>query len=292
MKLFVKDVPETQTVFSYIAAKTNYFEALKDCKPKQEYPEIVEFEIPGLDIESLKKSTRLSFEKHGEAVWKSGGKDFEPYRGASITYLKDHREGFSQIQSSLGTKYISDTGIYLNGTDAQVKFKKNSHIDSYSFNKLTDFAKDLDFPWHLIKRTIVRSRCATLDTSKMEGGLQKWPFHVDEDMSKLFRFNVPVFTNESYMFEMENGGIYNFKPGIGYTFDSSKNHRVYAEKLDDKPRTVLVIGLSAWFDYNEEDDSWSTNEFFGKHPMDMFYDGDMIEGIRIRDVSEHQARVK
>jgi hypothetical protein len=42
-----------------------------------------------------------------------------------------------------------------------------------------------------------------------------------------------------------------------------------------------VMGISPWFTYNGEDDSWSTNEFFGKkHPIDMLIDGDLCKFIK------------
>ena len=37
-----------------------------------------------------------------------------------------------------------------------------------------------------------------------------------------------------------------------------------------------------WFDYNKEEDAWESNEFYGKkHPMDMFIDGDIVEGLKV-----------
>jgi hypothetical protein len=43
-----------------------------------------------------------------------------------------------------------------------------------------------------------------------------------------------------------------------------------------------MLGFSPWWHYNENFKVWSSTKFAGvKHPLDMLYDGDIIEGLRL-----------
>jgi hypothetical protein len=43
----------------------------------------------------------------------------------------------------------------------------------------------------------------------------------------------------------------------------------------------LVLGISPWFDYIEEEDCWISNEFYGEmHPHDMLTAGHVHEKIK------------
>jgi hypothetical protein len=42
-----------------------------------------------------------------------------------------------------------------------------------------------------------------------------------------------------------------------------------------------VLGFCPWFDYNAEEDSWTSNEFYGEmHPIDMLVGGHIHEKIK------------
>ena len=59
-----------------------------------------------------------------------------------------------------------------------------------------------------------------------------------------------------------------------YTWDTNLPHRVYSTKKTELKRIHLVLGFSPWLDYNEDDDSFSINRFFGKiHPIDILLNG-------------------
>ena len=53
--------------------------------------------------------------------------------------------------------------------------------------------------------------------------------------------------------------------------------------MPGKARTNYVLAVSPWFDWNEEEQYWQQNEFYGeKHPVDMVIDGDAIDGLKLK----------
>ena len=63
-------------------------------------------------------------------------------------------------------------------------------------------------------------------------------------------------------------------PGNLYSWDTNVPHRVFPTTVESKTRIHVVFGFCPWFDYNEEEDAFISNEFYGcVHPFDMLLEG-------------------
>ena len=94
------------------------------------------------------------------------------------------------------------------------------------------------------------------------------------------RINIPIKTDETFMFQLLGKPPEHLEYGNMYSWDTNLAHRVFPTTDDVNRRVHLVLGFSPWFDYNEEEDSWTSNEFFGElHPIDMLLNGHVHDSI-------------
>ena len=69
-------------------------------------------------------------------------------------------------------------------------------------------------------------------------------------------------------------------PGYMYHFDTGEPHAVIRKKGEISKRINIILGVSPWFDWNDEDQSWEQNEFYGKiHPVEMFHEGLLVDFV-------------
>ena len=69
-------------------------------------------------------------------------------------------------------------------------------------------------------------------------------------------------------------------PGYMYHFDTGQPHAVLRKIDHPQKRVNIILGISPWFDFNEDDQSWVSNEFYGKiHPINMFKDGLLVDFV-------------
>ena len=93
-------------------------------------------------------------------------------------------------------------------------------------------------------------------------------------MFENLRINIPIQTDETFLFELLNHKPVHLNYGDIYSWDTNIAHRVFPTTAENRSRIHVVLGFSPWFDYNAEEDSWTANEFFGKmHPIDMLING-------------------
>ena len=134
------------------------------------------------------------------------------------------------------------------------------------------------------KRTMVRTAIRII-YSEHEGpvGEDRYAgvtWHKDEAMACNLRINIPLITHPDYVLEQEGIPPRHLEAGYGYSWDTNTMHRAYALSRTAPPRIHIMLGFSCWWDFNEKKGNWTANKFAGKkHPMDMLFDGDIIEGI-------------
>ena len=165
--------------------------------------------------------------------------------------------------------------------------RKHTYTDTWSFNRLTDVMHHeyLANITQLFKRSFVRSRLAkmqNIDSEATKKYVNDFMWHRDDSIFLEARINLSVTSpGNAFGLEVEDHGKYYFKPGEWLSWDTAVSHRPFADQ-PNLDRCNLVYAVSPWFDYDETDDSWNSNEFFGtKHPIDMFVDGDIVSGLKL-----------
>ncbi len=67
-------------------------------------------------------------------------------------------------------------------------------------------------------------------------------------------------------------------PGYMYHFDTGLPNAVLRKHNRISKRINIILGICPWFDFHEEDQSWVSNEYYGRmHPVDMFKEGLLVD---------------
>jgi len=98
-------------------------------------------------------------------------------------------------------------------------------------------------------------------------------WHRDESPFEALRVIIPLVSDNTYQFQLENLHPVSLMAGNAYAFDQSRYHRVYSNGSSDIDRIHLILSFVTWFD--RVNGEWVPNPFTSKiHPLDLF---DMIE---------------
>jgi len=97
---------------------------------------------------------------------------------------------------------------------------------------------------------------------------QGW--HRDESPYEVLRVIIPLASDMTYQFQMEDQRPMTLMPGTAYAFDQSRYHRVYSNGLSGNvDRIHLILSFVTWFDHDGS--NWVPNRFFNTtHPLDLF----------------------
>jgi hypothetical protein len=155
---------------------------------------------------------------------------------------------------------------------------KNTYSDALGFNRLTPACSFgyLGQVFGGIKRTIVRGRIVEM----MSGDLH---WHRDESFYMNFRINIPLYFDHSTVIATEKEQKYMY-PGHMYHFDTGEPHAVLRNYDHPRKRINIILGVCPWFDFNEDEQAWEANEYYGKiHPLDMFKEGLLVDFIKTED---------
>lgn len=265
--------------------------------PNRLYAPLIKFELPkSVDFQQLATDTVDALAEFGEWNYrlpdsKRIKKDLS-YGGLGLTYNPNHLDGdtanvHEQVQ---GNHKPGTTGVlnpYSSHSVGSMPLnKKDSHYDTMGFVYRTPASqyKSLGTFLNSFKRTMVRTAIRII-YSEHEGpvGDDKYAgvtWHKDEAMTCNLRINIPIITHPDYVLEQAGAEPRHLEAGYGYSWDTNTSHRAYALTRTAPPRIHLMLGFSCWWDFDEKNGSWTSNEFAGKkHPMDMLFDGDIIEGI-------------
>jgi len=340
-KFYKKDIPDCDTVDSFIRRETDIEERVNNVTRAWAWPHKIyrlECKLPVSNLQTAVEAAFSMYGWHGFLIANFGegygSSDLRSQRlgGLSITYNPDFRQSDININcQTLGNRkfnlppemYAGKRGNEIfeqvNIKDLRVEFfdkvnnhgaghawdflrskdiithdvwskersyyhqweynpaaknqtGKNTYSDALGFNRLTPACESgyLGEVFSQIPRTIVRGRIV-----EMKSGDLHW--HRDESFYMNFRINIPLYLDQTAYIATEDEQML-MHPGYMYHFDTGQPHAVIRKKGEISKRTNIILGVSPWFDYNEEDESWTQNEFYGKmHPVEMFHEGLLVD---------------
>jgi hypothetical protein len=283
-KFYVKDVPETHTVSRWLKENTDWVDLMKTMRSRIQYPKVMAFTIDNFDTVALNNSILEATKLYGDHGWMAADGKSSQYTGFSLVYNPKQLDNLDPHASTLGTPRNVVDEFFWNRTENHTTLK-NSYFDGYGFNTPTP-ASEYGELGNFLKRSLrtrIRSRLSTLHGKHYDGNRKDTRgWHKDEPIFENLRINIPITTNEHYLFEIENYPPTHLDTGWAYTWNTYIPHRVFSNTADQSLRTHLVLGFSPWWDYLPEENAWIQNEFYGiKHPFDMMVDGDIFQGLHL-----------
>jgi hypothetical protein len=273
-RFYVKDCPENLAVYDWISKETDMQTAVRDVGQHSLGKDLID--IPHrLDIAQIKSATIDALGKFGVHGWQTQRGESRAYGGLSMVYNPDLRESVDPNQNTLGTTTNRPDEFFYAST-GRFDSVRNTYFDSYGFRKLAPCIAETALKEFVqgFNLSLTRSRIAVLDADYHDRVGEDFLWHKDETIFENLRLNIPIETDESFLFQIEGQSPQHLKVGNIYTWDTHLSHRVYATEKKSKARIHLVLGFSPWFDYYQGDDSFSVNKFFGKtHPIDIYLQG-------------------
>jgi hypothetical protein len=209
--------------------------------------------------------------------WVNQTKAAKSYKGFSLTYNPDYLDNIDSIyHQTWGSNQLTQNFSRQNQTDINIK---NTYYDTYAFRKLPPLVKE-----HLgdfiskFNFSIFRSRIAYFNPIFPKIQDESW--HKDEPPFQLLRINIPLQTCQEHVIDIDGTDDYgnsftllnkHLEIGKAYIWNTRIPHRIYINKMVSsfKPRIHIVLGLSPWINYNDEDDSYSHSDHYGKSIKDI-----------------------
>jgi len=284
-KFYLQDIPDNYHIWGWIKEKTDVVERFNNLKCSVDSSKLLKLKH-SFDVNKIQEACADAIEKFGFNDWQNNAGGGKAYGGLSLVYNPEYVDKSINVNAhTLGTKQNASDQFFYGRTENFTSIR-NTYFDSYSFryyspcvteSKLNDFLKDF-------KRSPVRSRLATIQSEYVpESYRAKFGWHKDEPVFENLRINIPITTDDTYMFQLEQQTPVHLDVGNMYSWDTHLPHRVFPSTSKQTTRTHIVLGFSPWFDYNTDDDSFTSNEFYGKmHPIDMLISGhvhDKITGV-------------
>ena len=283
----VQTIPESETIFSFMRKNTNYGRACGAVRMRLRDISKIELELVDVDLEKLKQSVIDIVAAHGFSGWRHKGGESKTYGGFSLTFNPNHQDNLDPHVSSIGTPKNLRSEFFWNATGAH-EILKHSYFDSYGFRMRTPASRSgyLGEFIDSFTRPLVRSRVEIIPGENVDPDnstyQEKEGWHRDEPVFENLRINIPLQTDENFLFQMEGEEPYHLEVGKAYTWDTNKPHRVFARGRTSTMRIHLVLGFSPWFDYDAASDTWAANSYFGKvHPFDMVAEGILSRHLRL-----------
>lgn len=273
-KFLLADCPKDLTMFQWISKETNLEEAKKDVSCSVNIDGVIS--VPHcLDISKIIIDTQDCLAQYGFKGWTTQKGNANSYGGLSLVYNPELIENKDPNQSTLGTATNAPAEFFY-GSTQRFESIRNTYFDSYGFRKLSPCVIQTEMK-HLLNEfqlSPTRSRIGVLDASYHSQVGEEFLWHKDETVFENLRLNIPIETDDTFLFQLENQKPIHLAVGNIYTWNTNLPHRVYATEQKTTKRTHIVLGFSPWLDYVESDDAFVINEFFGKvHPIDIFLNG-------------------
>jgi hypothetical protein len=275
----VSDVPANMTVFAHLARKTAYRAAVRAMIEQHKANRFVEITLPDGLVENLRSSVLDAMLEFGHSGWRRKDGVSPTYGGFSLAFNPDHQDNLDPNASSLGTPQNASDKFYYNQRSRNLPVK-NSYFDTYGFRRRTPASQHSELGSFLdaLHRPLVRSRVGIIYGERVDPTDEDYRtsagWHRDEPIYENLRVNIPLQTDPNFVFEIEGEAPRHLEVGKAYSWDSHIPHRVYCSGSTKLERIHLVLGVAPWFDYNAEDDSWQTNQYFGRaHPFELLQAG-------------------
>lgn len=283
--IYVKKVPDPSSVWRYVKDTTD-IEALANALTPETDPSNLINLNHSFDIGQLSKITLDALDQFGFHGWRYSEGQGQDYGGLSLSYNPEYQEDCDPNQQTLGTQN-NNAAEFFYGQTQKFKSVRNSYFDTYAFRKYPPCVSETGLKDFLtgFKRSSVRGRLAVINSQYVPAEHRpKFGWHKDEPVWENLRINIPIKTDETFMFQLLGKKPEHLAYGNMYSWDTNLAHRVFPTTDEVNSRVHLVLGFSPWFDYDEEADAWVSNEFFGEmHPIDMLVNGhvhDKIKGIK------------
>lgn len=274
MKFAVNDCPAHLSLFQWIYEQSDFATAIRDVAASGPMDDVIE--LPHrIDIPSLVEDTLAALETFGTKGWQTTQGQSRAYGGLSMVYNPDLIDTIDANQHTLGTPVNTPDQFYYSGTENFCSIR-NTYFDSYGFRKLAPCIAETNLK-NFIKGfslSPTRSRIAVLDADLHDRVGEEFLWHRDETIFENLRINIPIDTDSSFLFQLENKMPIHLEFGKIYTWDTNVPHRVYATSKSTKKRTHLVLGFCPWITYIEKEDAFELNRHFGKiHPVEIIIKG-------------------
>lgn len=276
-KIYFDDVPSDTTVNEYIKSKLNWQEAVNDLGGTK----LLVLEKPLRTINNSAQVLNDIYDVYtelGAVNWQS--RDSCSLYGLSLTCnKKDNPDNWKKC--SFGHKRYQQLGnfdYYQAIEDDKDNRVKGDYLDSLSFRSpldsvlrrqhLLDCLSQFSVPIHRVTSRTINGNMV-YKTMPGLGGM-----HRDENQFESLRINICI-SNNGYFGLQYLGMNPNFPSEGDINFvNTDVMHRAYIANRCDFQRTHLIINLSPWLDFDEVNDCWSPNRFFGKvHPIEMVKQG-------------------
>ena len=280
-KFYVHEVPDPYPVWRWIRDHTDLDKHIENLKPSVPADNLLNLNHQ-LDIPFLVNATLDAVDKFGFKGWRSTQGEARHYGGLSLTYNPNYLEDCDPNQQTLGTEKNAPTQFFY-GQIQNFDTVRNTYFDSYGFRKLSPCVLDTDLKDIFLgfKRSLIRSRIGVINANYVNDTMRtKVGWHRDETVFENLRINIPIKTDETFMFEIEGHEPEHLSLGNVYSWDTNIAHRVFPTVQEPRTRVHVVFGFSPWFDYIPEEDAFVSNEFYGQmHPIDMLINGHVHEKI-------------
>jgi hypothetical protein len=239
------------------------------------------------DFQELKESALDGIAKYGLHQFKYGNTTLSengPYVSSSLTWNPSAHDKISSDPhlSTLGSSLLKgNSASFYTDDQSRNFFYRNSYHDTYSFVERTPISNHLHIKEFLdsFDRTLVRSRISTIKAGREETTKFDFCWHNDEQIFLNLRVNIPIQTSSNYSIQIIKDAKgkelemdeFTMDQGYAYVYDSGKNHRPFCKKLDTVDRIHMICGVSPWFDFDNANQCWRSNEYYGEiHPFEMF----------------------
>jgi hypothetical protein len=280
-KFFLKEIPEPFTVWRWINDHSTMQEAIKDVSSNIDSSKLLTLNH-NFNIPKIIEACNEAIDKFGYKGWQTSSRREPSYGGLSLVCNPDYKENIDANAHTLGTVKNQPTEFFYSQVGNFVSLR-NTYFDSYAFRHHSPCVKETALYEFIkgFKRSPVRSRMATINSEYVSAQDRSgFGWHRDETVFENLRINIPITTDETFMFQLEKSAPEHLSIGNAYSWDTNIAHRVFPATQESKSRTHLVLGFSPWFDYLEDEDAYVSNEFYGKmHPMDMLVGGHVHSGI-------------
>lgn len=297
-RISVPAAPAAVTVIQHVKDTSDFLDACRSVRPSARVPEgLISLRLPKRTFERLREAALAAIQRYGLYGWLSKeGRSTGVYDSLSLTFNPDLRDpGITDVhQSTLGTSVNPESEFFYGSTQRFTRLK-NTYFDTYGFRRPTPAAQ-AGYLGEFLSQcglSLVRSRLSVLRAGPDAPLAFEVGWHRDEPVFENLRINIPLTGSPEYLLQLEHKRDkaarrsrsmteHHLEPGVAYTFDTHKPHRVYATRPSQVDRVHLVLGFSPWLRYDEASDSWTPNEHYGRtHPFDVACGGGVHPDIRL-----------